>query len=421
MNIPEELERPRVDVRRIYMWMLTILLVIGGSLSLLVFLILPPDELVGASGYLLAALGATAVSGVTGSEVLGDVWKTVIVANAALMLIGATNTGFAGARGLWVTMARDNLLPRLVLTPNERGAFNRVHWLMLIGIAVLGWESGANIETLERWYGATFGLVMFSGVVAFILLRRYKGYDRRIYWAPWNIRTFGGMRLPLAALVGLAFLSFALLGLYTQYSEQIRDLQALLISMAVLVGAVLVGYNHRPLVRAAYHYLRQVIETVEGDSIETADRTIVVAVGGVRVGRLLSEAVRLARAQQRASGIPYRQVVVFHMTKSVRREHVYKVTRDSIRPAGIEGNAVRIFTQMTELAPRDLDMYLALVPNRSEGKDTLHAAMDALLEFHSQHGFKGHMVLVGDYGVSRSDRTKFEERFEGSTLVFVPV
>src|SRR5690606_25288060 len=114
------------------------------------------------------------VTGLTGSETLGHAWNVVIVANAALMLLGATNTGFAGARGLWVTMARDNLLPRAVLSLNERGAFGRIHLLMLVGIFALCWSSDAEAEILERWYGATFGLVMFSGVVAFILLRKYK-------------------------------------------------------------------------------------------------------------------------------------------------------------------------------------------------------------------------------------------------------
>ena len=100
MNIPEELGDPRRAVRRIYRWMLTILLIVGGSTSILLFLVLEPEQLVGQSGYLLAVLGETVVGGVTGVGWLGRDWSLVIVANAALMLIGATNTGFAGARGL---------------------------------------------------------------------------------------------------------------------------------------------------------------------------------------------------------------------------------------------------------------------------------------------------------------------------------
>ncbi len=421
MNIPEELVDPRNDVRRIYKWMLSILLVVGGSLSLLVFMVLPPAQLVGASGYLLAVLGRVSVTGITGSETLGEIWNVVIVANAALMLLGATNTGFAGARGLWVTMARDSLLPRRVLELNERGVFGRINLLMLLAIFLLAWEGDADIEILERWYGATFGLVMFTGVVAFILLRRYKGQDPRIFWAPWNIK-ISGVRTPVAALVGLTFLSFALLGLYSRYAEQIKSLQVLLSSVALLVGVVLLGYNHRPLIRAGYRYFRRVIETVEGDAIETGERTIVVAVGGVRMGRLIQQALALARAQSRTTGIPYTQVVVFHMTRAVGREYVYRVTRDALRPAGIEGNAVRIHTELTELAPSDLKVFLALVSQgKDEGKSRLHQAMDALVSFHERHGFRGHIVMIGDYGVSEEDVLELQERLKGSTLVTAPV
>lgn len=420
MNIPEELEKPTVDVRKIYYWMLSILLVIGGSLTLLVFLVLPPEALVGAAGYLLAVLGKTIVTGVTGSETLGDVWNVVIVANAALMLIGATNTGFAGARGLWLTMARDNLLPRFVLRPNERGAFDRIHWIMLVAIFALCWEADASIERLERWYGTTFGLVMFSGVVAFILLRKLKADDRRVYRAPFEV-TVWGTRLPVGALVGLAFLSFALLGLNEHYGEDIRGLQTLLMLVAVFVGVVLLGYNHRKLLRLAHSYWRAVIETVEADTIETSDRTIVVAVGSVRIGSLLRQAVTLAERQSRTTGIPYRQIVVFHMTKSVKRERIYKVEPDSIRPAGIEGNSVRIFTEMTELAPTDMAMYLALVPNQRPGADTLRAALEALVEFYDKHSFRGHIVMVGEYGVPADVQRELQQRLEGSTLVWTPV
>jgi len=420
MNIPEELERPRADVRRIYRAMLSILLVVGTSISLLIFMVLPPDQLMGSAGYLIAALGHEAVSGVTGSDVLGRLWGIVIVTSAALMLIGATNTGFAGARGLWVTMARDNLLPRLVLDQNDRGAHGRINTLFVVTIFALCYEADANIEVLERWYGASFGLVMFSGVVAFILLRRFKADDRRIYRAPWNIKV-GKITVPIAAIVGVVVLSFALLGLYTRFAEQILDLQDLFVTVAMAVVAILLGHNHRPLLRMGYQYFRRVIESVESEVIETEDRTIVVSVGGVRIGRLLQNAIEVARAQGKASGIPYRQIVVFHMTRTVEREAVYKVTRDSIRPSSIEGNVVRIHTELTELAPPDLTVYLALVPNRNENKDTLHAAMDALVDFHEKHGFKGHIVVIGDYGITDEDKADLQRRLVGSTLLPVPV
>jgi amino acid transporter len=420
MNIPEDLKEPTRDVRRIYRWMLSILLVVGGSLSTLVFLLLPPDVLVTASSYLLAELGRTAVANVTGSVSLAHFWNVIIVVNAALILLGATNTGFAGARGLWVTMARDDLLPRFFLRQNERGSFERLHWLMLVSIFLMAWEAEANTIKLERWYGASFGLVMFSGIVAFILLRKYKAEDRRAFTAPWNLNMWG-MSIPVAAIVGLVFLTFALIGLYTRYGEDIDALRKLLLLFIVLVGAVLLSYNHRTILRTGYNYFRRVVDSVETEAIESSDRTIVVAVGSVRMGLLIENAIKIAQAQTKVTGIPYRRVVVFHMTRNVRSEYVFKVSADSVRPAGIEGHAVRIFTHMTQVAPANLDLYLALVPYPSSAPSRLDAAMDSLVEFHNRHDFKGHIVLVGDYGVTDEDKERLQSRLEGSTLVFQPV
>ncbi len=109
------------------------------------------------------------------------------------------------------------------------------------------------------------------------------------------------------------------------------------------------------------------------------------------------------------------------MTKSVRSEYIYKITRDSIRREGIEGNTVRIFTELTEYAPPDMTMYLAVVPNRNPAKNTLQAAMDMLVDFHERHNFKGHIVMVGNYGVQPEDLERLSERLEGSTLVPVPL
>lgn len=420
MNIPEELENPSVDVARIYRWMLSILLGVGGTICILLFLVLPPEALLGNSSYLLAALGHHAVLGVTGSELLGKIWHVVIVANAALMLIGATNTGFAGARGLWKTMARDNLLPRAILSTNDRGSFTAIHATMFASIFLLAMEADWDLHKLERWYGASFALVMFSGMIAFILLRKFKGDDRRIYLAPWNVRALG-TKVPVAALVGVGVLAYALLSMWEVNREHIGELQTLVTLVLGVVVLVLLSYNHRTLLRAAYRYFRRVIESVESTAIETQDRTVVVAVGGVRIGRLITKAIDLARQQSRTTGIPYRQIVVFHMTKAVRTEYIYKITRDAIRPEGIEGSTVRIFTELTEYAPEDMTMYLAVVPNKSQEQNTLRAAMDMLVDFHERHNFRGHMVMIGTYGVRQADIEELQTRLEGSTLVPVPL
>jgi hypothetical protein len=85
------------------------------------------------------------------------------------------------------------------------------------------------------------------------------------------------------------------------------ELRTLFTTVVVLVGTVVLVHNHRPLIRAGYRYFRRVLETVESTVIDPQQRTIVVAVGGVRVGRLIAKAIELARQQSRATGIPYRR------------------------------------------------------------------------------------------------------------------
>jgi hypothetical protein len=288
---------------------------------------------------------------------------------------------------------------------------------------MLAMEADWSLPKLERWYGATFGLVMFSGMIAFILLRRFKATDRRVYWAPWNIRIVG-IKLPIGVIVGVVVLGYALLSMYSTYKGEIGELRTLVVTVGAMVAAVLLLFNHRPLIRMGWSYFHRVIETVSSTEIETEDRTAVVAVHGMRTGRLLTKAVALAKAQSRATGIPYRQLVVFHMSDSIAQEHVYRVDRESIRPVGIDANSIRVWTELTEVAPVDMSCYLAIVPRpkrKDKELDSLHAALDALVDFHVRHNFTGHMVLIGTYGVSDADLLDLQARLEGSTLVPVPV
>ena len=158
---------------------------------------------------------------------------------------------------------------------------------------------------------------------------------------------------------------------------------------------------------------------VEAVEFEAEDRTIVVAMGGARLPELVRHAIDLARVQGRTTGIPYRQVVVFHTSKTLRSEQVYEVTRDSLRPAGVQDELGRMHTELTALAPDDLTLYLALVPNLHEGLDELHAAMEALVVFHERNGFKAHIVMIGEHGITAREVEQLQARIEGSTLVSV--
>src|SRR5690606_38357233 len=113
-----------------------------------------------------------------------------------------------------------------------------------------------------RWYGVTFGLVMFSGVIAFVLLRKFRAADRRIYRAPFNIN-IAGVSIPIAVVVGLIVLGYALLSMYASYRGDFSELRTLVMSVVIGVVGVVLLYNQRPLIRAAHSYFRRVVETVE--------------------------------------------------------------------------------------------------------------------------------------------------------------
>ena len=67
-----------------------------------------------------------------------------------------------------------------------------------------------------------------------------------------------------------------------------------------------------------------------------------------------------------------------------------------------------------------MDVYLALVPNKARDKGVLHAAMSTLVDFHQRHEFKGHIIVVGDYGVTEDVKLDLQRGLEGSTLVWAP-
>ena len=173
--------------------------------------------------------------------------------------------------------------------------------------------------------------------------------------------------------------------------------------------------------RAAHRYFRRVVETVEEAALETSDDTIIVAVGGARLGRLIQTATQRAREHGKEEGRSFRRLVAFHMTPSVTVEHVYRVDRDSLRPAGLPTDTVRIFTELTQLVTPDLVTYLVLAPNPTPEKSGLEAAMNALVAFHDRHNLSGHLFMIGDYGLAPEEKDALGERLHGSPLIAVPV
>jgi len=165
-----------------------------------------------------------------------------------------------------------------------------------------------------------------------------------------------------------------------------------------------------------------VIETVELAQDEAEGRTVVVAVGRVHAPALIDYAIKLATAQSKAAGIPYQQLVVFHLSDAVTGEQIHRVERGAARPSQLVADADPSFTALSELAPAGMRSYLVVVPpvDGSVGAG-LAAAVDALVDFQERHRFTGHMVLVGARGDEGDPLGSLIERLDGSTLIPVPL
>jgi hypothetical protein len=162
------------------------------------------------------------------------------------------------------------------------------------------------------------------------------------------------------------------------------------------------------------------METVSHTQIETEGRTIVVADTGPRMCGLVRHAVALARAQGHTTGIPYRQVVVFGVTDEVRGEQVGVVTGDAAWSRGAGEAVARIRADLSTLATDGaIRLVLALVPHGHPKREGLAATIEALVAFQARHGFKGHIVLIGDPPPAHVVEA-LQARLSDVTLVPVP-
>ena len=358
MQIPEELDDPKSAVPRIYHWMLSILLGFGGLVTIMIFLILNPDELAVGRDFLVSMAGHKAVFETTGSSLLAETFNALIVVDAALTLIGATNTSFAGIRGLWVTMAKDQLLPRLFLrTDPKLNTHKNIHLFFLAGVALFAISANANLEVLGHWYGGTFGLVMLSGVVGIVLLRYFQSDMYRPYRAPWDI-TIAGTHVPFAAFVGTAVVGGALVSLYLSAEQDVQSLRQLLTYLFVLVVIVIAYYAHPAWVRAWSRYRERILLEQEEGLDLARQRAVAVCVGGYRAYERVFYMLEYAVMHQ------YANLLVLHVTDSVDKMMVVDPQDTATRYTLIPGlNARRILETLSTLPKiEEVKLRLVIIP-----------------------------------------------------------
>ena len=385
MQIPEELDDPKTAVPKIYRWMLSILLGFGGLVTIMIFLVLNPTELATGRDFLVSMAGHKAVLEVTGSSLFAEVFKAIIVVDAALTLIGATNTSFAGIRGLWVTMAKDQLLPRLFLRTDEKlNTHKNIHLFFLFAIGLFAISAGADLEVLGHWYGGTFGLVLLSGVVGIVLLRYFQADMHRPYRAPWDI-TIAGTKIPFAAFVGAVVVGGALVSLYIAAEQDVMSLRQLLTYLFVMVVIVIAYYAHPSWVRAWTKYRDEILSDQIGGLDLEKQRAVAVCVGGYRAYERVFYMLEYAVMQQ------YSNLLVLHVSNSVDRMMVVDPHDTATRYTQIPGlNARRILETLSTL-PRieEVKMRLLILPLEDQP-----SWQDSVKEF-LQRTPEVHFVAIG--------------------------
>ena len=380
MQIPEELDDPKTAVPKIYRWMLSILLLFGGAVTLMIFVVLDPTELRTGQDFLVSMAGRKAMASITGSVLLGTVFETIIVIDAALTLIGATNTSFAGIRGLWVTMAKDHLMPRFFLrTDRELGTHRNIHIVFLLGIALLAIGAHADIEVLGHWYGGTFGLVLFSGVIGIVLLRYFLPHAPRPYRAPFNV-PIAGFQVPFGAFVGFVFVGGALISLHLSARPDVEQLGVLLTYLLVLVVIVIAYYGHPRWMRAWNRYREEILLEHRGELRLNRERAVAVCVGGFRARERILFMLEYAAMQQ------YSHLVVLHVSDSTDHVSVFDPYDSATRYLEIPGlNARRILETLATVPNiEEVQTHFVVIPlsNHKTWQDAVNTFLSEVPEIH---------------------------------------
>jgi amino acid transporter len=117
----------------------------------------------------------------------GQVFKVILVLDAALVLSGAVLTSFVGVTGLVQRMALDQCLPQFLLKKNRRGTAHRIiitFFLLCSSILIV---TKGSLLSLAGVYTISFLGVMTLFGIGNILLKIKRKELKRTYHAPWGV------------------------------------------------------------------------------------------------------------------------------------------------------------------------------------------------------------------------------------------
>ena len=234
-QIIESMKKPHMEtLRRLYKAVILCVSFTAPLISFCCLAVLTPAEVEESRHHLLSAFTF---------KIGGGFFKTLLVADAALMLFAAANTAFVGFIGLTVTMAKNGNLPQALLTrfyhkfPFLEGYPFITAPFILIAMGMSAFVAG-EVEIAAKVYEIAFLGVMVSFALGAILLRN-KGLKRstpRKYLSKKAL-SFGKIILPLPALACGGALGFSVLILIRHAGPEALFMLTLLLAVTALLMA----------------------------------------------------------------------------------------------------------------------------------------------------------------------------------------
>ncbi len=156
--------------------MLVAVAVINPLTSVLALMMLPLAKIVVAKDYLLSEM-----AGMMG----GQIFKTILVIDAAAVLAGAVLTSFVGVTGLVQRMVLDQCLPQFLLKQNRRGTCHRIIIAFFFLCSSIMLVTKGNLLALAGVYTISFLAVMTLFGLGNVLLKVRRSELKRTYRAGW--------------------------------------------------------------------------------------------------------------------------------------------------------------------------------------------------------------------------------------------
>jgi len=178
----------------------------------------------------------------------GQVFKIIVVLDAAAVLSGAVLTSFVGVTGLVQRMALDQCLPQFLLKKNRRATCHRIiiaFFLLCSSILIV---TRGELLSLAGVYTISFLGVMTLFGMGDILLKTRRKELKRTYRAPWGV-----------ILVAICATGFGMIGnVVIDYMNLVFFLQYFIPTIII----VLLMYLRIPILRTLLQLLNNLMSSI---------------------------------------------------------------------------------------------------------------------------------------------------------------